>query len=405
LSLPRILFVDDEESILYGLRNLLRKHRRVWDTVYALGGQAALEELARAPVDVIVTDMRMPGMDGAALLHKVMHDYPSVARIVLSGHADKAAFLRVRPVAHQFLSKPCDGEVLRIVLERTCALREILDDEALRRIVGPLDQLPSRPSTYLELTQAVAREGVGCDEIARIVELDPAMAAKTLQLVNSAYFGLGRSISSIQEALLYLGVELLQGLVLSAHVFAAMEAVQVEGFSLDGIQNHSLLAARMAKRLVNDRRLAEEAFTAALVHDIGKIIIAMGMPERFAAVAREARESQRPFHEVERERMGVTHAEVGAYLLGMWGLPFVIVEAVAYHHCPSGICAGPRDVLAAVHIASSLAEIAMLDPDDPVADRLLDLGFIESLGSAVDLSKWRAVAREEMAAAASAARP
>jgi HD-like signal output (HDOD) protein/ActR/RegA family two-component response regulator len=398
MSLPRILFVDDEANILDGLRNLLRKHRRVWDIVFALGGQAALAEMERAPVDVVVTDMRMPGMDGAALLKKVKADYPTVARIVLSGHADREAVLRMLPVAHQFLSKPCDGESLRIVLERTCALRAILNDEALRKIVGTLDTLPSTPGTYLELTETVAKPDAGCVELARIVERDPAMAAKTLQLVNSAYFGLGREISSIQEALVYLGIELLQGLVLTAHVFATTEAQRVDGFSLDGLQKRSLLAARLAKRLVSDPRRGDEAFTAAIIHDIGKIVMAIGMPARFAELARVARESQRPFHDVERELLGVTHAEVGAYLLGMWGLPFAIVEAVAYHHRPSCVVAGARDVLGAVHVAAALAEIATSDEHDPIAERLLDLGFVESLGWNVELSQLRAMADEEMRA-------
>lgn len=112
MSRKRVLFVDDEQEVLEGLRNLLRRNRHEWDMVFALGGYEALAELSRGTVDVVVTDMRMPGMDGAQLLAQVKTVSPSTARLVLSGHAEKEAILRALPVAHQFLSKPCGGGTL-----------------------------------------------------------------------------------------------------------------------------------------------------------------------------------------------------------------------------------------------------------------------------------------------------
>jgi HD-like signal output (HDOD) protein len=395
MSLSRILFVDDEANILDGLQNILRKQRRIWDTVFALGGPAALAELDRAPVDVIVSDMRMPGMDGAELLQRVQHDHPSVARIMLTGHAEREAVVRALPVAHQFLSKPCEGESLRIVLERTCKLQTVLKDDAIRTLVGKIDKLPSAPESYWTLTKAIAKDNIGCAEIARIVERDPAMSAKVLQLVNSAYFGLGQHVTSIQDAVFHLGVGLLQGLALASHVFSTMENVAVEGFSLDGLQKQSLLTARLAKRLVSDPRRADEAFATGIVHDIGKIVLALGFRERFSEVVRASRETQRPFHEIEREMLGVTHAEVGAYLLGVWGLPFTIIEAVAYHHSPGFVTAGERDVLGALHVAATLVETE----SEPKAGHILDIGFLESIGRAAELPKWRAMASDAVHAA------
>jgi DNA-binding NarL/FixJ family response regulator len=168
----RILFVDDEAPVLDGLRNLLRK-RREWELAFALGGEAALAELERAPFDVIVSDMRMPGMDGAALLERVKREYPSVVRIVLSGYADRQPLLRVIPVAHQLLSKPCDPHVLASVIERTCMLESLLSDSVLRRVVGEMGTLPSVPSTYLELTDVIGRDDVSPSRLAAIVEKTP----------------------------------------------------------------------------------------------------------------------------------------------------------------------------------------------------------------------------------------
>ena len=387
----RILFVDDESSVLEGLQNLFRRQRRNWDMTFSLGGEAALLELERAPFDVIVSDMRMPGMDGATLLARVKERFPAVARIVLSGRAEREAVIRSLPVVHQFLSKPCDGDALQFVIERTCQLQSLLSDGPIRTIVGRLDALPSVPQTYMALTAAVARDDVGPGELAAIIESDPAMTVKVLQLVNSAYFGLAHSVTSIQQAITYLGVDLLKGLVLTAHVFEAMNSTPARLLSLDELREHSMKTGRLAQRLVADPKAAQEAFTAAIVHDIGKIVLACGLPGPFAEVVAAAKTSPQPFHEIEREMLGVTHSEVGAYLLGVWGLPFTIVEAVAYHHTPALVTAGARDVLMAVHVADALIH---------GGDETVDVAFLESLGMANRLPHWREIAADQLSAAA-----
>ncbi|MES1206147.1 MAG: response regulator [Pseudomonadota bacterium] len=389
--LRRILFVDDEQHVIDGLRNLLRKQRREWDMVFALGGQAALGEMAKTPVDVIVSDMRMPGMDGVTLLKRVKETYPGVARIVLSGHADREAVMAALPVAHQYLSKPCDADTVRVVIERVCKLQSLLTNKSIRTVVGSLDRLPSVPDTYWELTRAVSDPNKGIADIAKIVERDPAMSVKVLQLVNSAYFGLAQQVASVERAVSYLGAELLKGLALTAHVFSAMGACNIEGFSLEEVQQHSLLTAKLARRFLTDRKRADEAFTAALVHDIGRMIVAMAMPDVFGEILREAAEKKVPPHTIEAERLGTTHAEVGAYLQGVWGLPFTIVEAAGFHHTPGMVTDGPCDVLAALHVADALVDAA---PGG--GEVALDNDFLQRTGFAAQLPRWRAIAEEEL---------
>ena len=392
--MKRILFVDDEQQILDGLRDLLRKQRKQWDMVFALGGEAALAELARAPFDVVVSDMRMPGIDGATLLQRVKDEYPATARIILSGDAERDAVVNALPVAHQFLSKPCDAEVLRTVVERACALQTVLQDDNVRSVIGKVDHLPSVPRAYWALAQAAARPDVGLADLAKIVEQDPAMAVKVLQLVNSSYFGLAQRQSSVQDAVAYLGIELLKALTLTAHVFASAAGPSLPGFSFDALQDHSMLAARIAKRLVADPKRAAEAFTAALVHDIGKIVLAMGVPDRFGEAVRTARDTGRADHVVEKELLGVTHAEVGAYLLGLWGLPLGIVEAVAYHHQPE--LGAPTGTVVAVHVANALSHLVPGAPPDPSVGGRLNVAFVESSGFGAELPRWRALADEEL---------
>ena len=143
--------------------------------VFALGGPAALEEMAKTRFDVVVSDMRMAGMDGAALLGQVRNDFPGTARIVLSGHAEHEAVMRALPVMHQFLNKPCSTEALRGVISRTCALQELLHADTIRELVGKLERLPSPPTIYMQLTQALADPKVTSQRIAGIVEGDPAI--------------------------------------------------------------------------------------------------------------------------------------------------------------------------------------------------------------------------------------
>jgi HD-like signal output (HDOD) protein/ActR/RegA family two-component response regulator len=385
----RILFVDDEAPILDGLRDLLRKERRRWDMEFAQGGAAALAELAKAPFDVVVSDMRMPGIDGAELLGRVKAEYPGTARIVLSGHAEREAILRALPVAHQFLSKPCDATTLRVAIDRTLGLTTLLRSPELRAAVGRFESLPSVPHTYLALTQAAQDPTKGISDMAGIVQRDPAMSSKVLQLVNSAYFGSSQRVASIQQAVMYLGFELLKGLALTGNVFAAGLKMPA-GFSLETLQEHSLRTACLAKGFVDAPKQADEAFTAALVHDVGQIVIATGLPKAFEEIATEARASGRPLHVVETEQLGVSHAEIGAYLLGVWGLPFSIVEGVAYHHRPSDLGDGPCEILAALHAADALVDAT---PDHPL-EAALDLGFLERAKVLDRLPRWQAFADE-----------
>ena len=387
--MKRILFVDDDASVLDAFKNILRKRRNEWDMVFVVGGLAALAELEKGPFDVVVTDMRMPGMDGAALLTRVRDAFPATARIVLSGQSDRDAIVRALPVTHQFINKPCDAATLRNVVERTCKLQTLLQNDTTRSVTGKLNHLPSPPATYLRLTEAMADPNMSSKAIGAIVEEDPAMSAKVLQLVNSAYFGLSRTATSVAEAVTYLGMELLRALTLSTHVFSSGEAAGLSRATLDEVQRSSLATATVAKRMLKKRELANEAFTAGVVHDVGRIVLALAMPEKFQEISELAAGGERSTHELEQELLGLTHAEVGAYLLGVWGLPFSIVETTAFHHQPSGAGVETPDVLAAVHLADAVVATA-----SRAHDLRVDLPFLEGCGLAGELEAWQATAAD-----------
>ena len=381
----RILFVDDEASVLDGLRNVLRKQRGKWDMVFALGGAAALAELDQGRFDVVVSDMRMPGLDGAALLAEVRARDPGVTRLILSGHADRDLIAKALPVAHQFLSKPCDVQVLRAVIERACGLHALLADDALRGVVGRMEHLPSPPATYMRLLALLTSPTASLATVAAVIEEDMALTAKLLQLVNSAYFGLPRQVSSIRDAIGYLGLDLVSNLTLSAHVFAQASPGLA---ALDRLHDESLIAARLAARFAGGRPACDDAFTAGLVHDIGRVVLWTGLPAVYRDITDRAAARGEPVIAIEREVLRVTHAEIGAYLLGVWGVPMAIVEAVAYHHDPSGVQDPSVGVVPHVHVAAALV--------DRVAP---DAAFLERAGLAGAAAAWSAIALRELSAA------
>jgi putative nucleotidyltransferase with HDIG domain len=386
-----ILFVDDEPNLLKGLERLLHPFRDKWDMVFVGDGETALVELEKKRFDVIVSDLGMPAMDGATLLGRVQEQFPRLVRMVLSGKTDQEAAMRAIAVAHQFLAKPCRPDELKEAVERACNLRTLLEGPALRSAIGGIRNLPSRPQVYTSLLQAIASPNSSLSQIAKIIEEDMALSAKILQLVNSAFFGLPRQISNLSNAVSYLGINMIKNLALSMVVFQTHEHTRwFPGFSLDDLQEHAMLTAKIAKRLLTQRREVEDAFAAGMLHDVGKLILASKLPDRFQQVLKLAREERRPLHLVEEEHDGLTHAEVGAYLLGLWGLPNQVVEAVAFHHFPQRVKPKQFDVLSAVYVANCLAHEHQAAGRGGT-DTTIDMEFLGALGVADQLPKWRSM--------------
>ena len=397
--MKRILFVDDELKVLEGLERMLRPQRHEWEMVFASSGAEALQLLEAAPFDVIVTDMRMPEMDGAQLLEQVQERFPGVVRLVLSGYFEMEMAIRVVPVAHQYLAKPCDALKLRLAIEHACGFASILTDEAARKVVGAVGTLPSVPRTCAALLEALQNPDVPMEEVGRIIEQDVGMTAKVLQLVNSAFFGLLQEIKTVRAAVSYLGLDILKQLVLSAEIFRTFQPRQpIAGFSIEDFQEHCRLSAAIAARLPAPKNTVSAAVVAALLHDTGKLVLAVRLPHHFELALQSAHKKKIPLHEVEHEVIGTGHAEIGAYLLALWGLPLSIVDAVRRHHhpIPPGNAPPTLDELAITHIADALAcEIELPEAaENRPRDAVLDLEYLSALGVVDQIPEWRALATQ-----------
>lgn len=390
----KILFVDDESKVLEGLQRMLRSMRHEWEMAFAESGEAALERLAQEPFDVVISDMRMPGKDGAQLLTEVREKHPQVVRIILSGHSDQEMIMRSVGPAHQYLSKPCDAETLKKTVTRACALRDLLTSEKLRRLVSQMRALPSLPSLYLELTQELQSPEASINRIGEIIAQDMGMTAKILQMVNSAFFGLRRQIACPAEAASFLGLDRVRALVLSVHVFSQFNAAEFPISFLTQIWSHCMLVAKfselIAKAEHQERRVIDAAFTAGLLHEAGKLVLASNLPKPYREMLALAKSEHLTIDEAEKQVFGASHTEVGAYLLGLWGLPHPLVETVAFYHAPSQCAVDSFGPLTAVHVADLLeSESHQAERPEPLPP--IDLDHLTKLGLLDRLPVWRQV--------------
>ncbi|HKJ66157.1 MAG TPA: response regulator [Desulfopila sp.] len=349
-----ILFVDDEPNILSGIKRMLRSMRQEYDFHFAGDGRTALDLIESENIDVVISDMRMPGMDGAEFLERVREHHPEIIRIMLTGQADEESVYRTVNIVHQFLSKPCDPDKLKNLIVRSSALRDLLTDVHLKRMVSGIDNLPSLPEMYTQLQQVLQREDASAEEVAAIIEQDVAMTAKLLQLVNSSFFGLYQKVESPARAVKLLGFDTIKILVLGVQIFSGVK-VGADLISLDYLKEHSMMVAQCSKKIAlassDDTDVINNCFLAGMLHDIGRLLLLSHMTDSYLPVVERAQEEETNLTDNERDHFNASHGEIGAYLVGLWGFASEILEAIAYHNNMDASMARAFSPALAVHVA------------------------------------------------------
>ena len=395
-SLPmkkRILFVDDDPLLLQMYAMMLGDTRDQWEVSTMADPRQALQLMESSQFDVVVSDMHMPGMSGVQLIGEVRKRHPRASRIILSSPGDQEEVARCLDTTHQFLAKPFDVNALKATLARIGGLDAYLQDEKLRSLVGQLGVLPSFPMLYLEIMKALDSENSSIESIAGIVARDPSMTAKMLQIANSAAIGLARKVGSSFEAVEFLGISTVRSLALSAHIFSCFERTKLNGLSVNRLWDHAMKTGGIARMImqIEDAEMGdiEDAYTAGMLHDIGKLMLAENLPEQFQRALALAVERKIPLHDAELEIFGASHAGVAAYLLGLWGLPATIVEAVAFHHTPGASDVHTFSPLTAVHVANVLEyELSKAEPFGRPEE--LNRRYLAAIGVEDRLETWRA---------------
>ncbi len=366
-----VLFVDDEPNILEGLKVMLHSVRGEWDITFAASAKEGMQLIQEGrEFQVIVSDLQMPEMQGDKFLKLVTEHRPQAVRFVLSGRLDTPNLARAGVVAHQILGKPCDPHHLRARLTRAIALRNQLTECPLRDDLFRMCGIPSVPLVFWELQNEIAQKNPSIDRISTIIERDPSMGAKVLQVAHAAYSS-GERVSGIADAVRVIGLDNIRSFVLMAGIFEQANPEDLpKGIDLEILWQHAMKVADYAKRIAacdtEDKNRLDEAYTAGLLHDIGLLIIATKMTAKFTDALQLRQEKNISLYRAEKEIFGTSHAEIGGFLLDLWGLPESIVQAIAYHLYPSAVpeksyeMAGPGEdtfsSLTAVHVANYLCE-------------------------------------------------
>ena len=390
MSKKAILFVDDEPNILSGIKRMLRSMRKEYDFHFAESGREALEVMDSNTIDAVVSDMRMPGMDGAELLTEVKERYPQAIRIMLTGQADEESVYRTVSVVHQFLSKPCDPDTLKEILIRSCALRELLTSTHLKEIVSGIDHLPSLPSIFTELQQVLKKEDATAEDIAKVIEKDIGMTAKLLQLVNSSFFGLFQKVESPARAVKLLGFDTIKILVLGVQIFSEIKTNSAI-ISADFLQEHSMMVAQCSKKIAleatDDPDVINDCFLAGMLHDIGRLLLISQLADSYMALLDSVKANETDLVTEERNQLNATHGDIGAYLIGLWGFNGDILEAIAYHNNLSKYPRNSFSAAVAVHVADAL--YYQHYPQKAIGQApVLDTEYLEKLGLSESIETW-----------------
>lgn len=384
----KILFVNDSTKAQY-LQSMFEKMKELWDMQFVEAEADVWNCLTNGNYDVLVLDLKTPEINGITLLQEVSERYPHIVRIIIVGPSDQELVLRAIRSNHKIITQPFNPLSLIGLIDRSCKLREILHNEDLKRFVAGISRLPSLPSLYHQIVDEMQSPKVSVKRIADLIAQDVTMTAKILQLVNSAFFNLPQKIVNPHQAAVLLGIDILKGLILHVHIFSSFQLdPRIKDFSVQSLAKHSILVGKLAREIVlaetNIRDMEENALIAGLLHDIGKLVLLQD-PERFNQVVAHSQERNCDHYHAEYEIMGASHAEIGAYLLDLWGIPEPVVHAIAFHHNPNKSMEKNFSVLTAVHVANALA--CRKNPDANGFHEL-DLFYLLSIHKKEEISKW-----------------
>ena len=286
--MKRVLFVDDEVFVLDGLKRMLRRMRTQWEMDFVDSGESALQMMAQKEFDVIVSDMRMPNMNGAELLNEVKDLHPNTIRFILSGYSDKDLILKSLDSTHQYLAKPCDPETLKTRILRATSLQESISNDALKNLISQLGELPTLPALYEEILSLLRQPDVSSECLSDAIKKDIGMTAKILKFANSGYVGLKRKISGMNDAVSYLGMDYIRSIILTIGAFGRLKQFQIDGSTLEDFWGNSLMVAEAAKAITisqtSSRTMAEESYVGGLLHACGKLILSANFPSKYVEV-------------------------------------------------------------------------------------------------------------------------
>ena len=352
---PRILFVDDEPNILQGIRRLLFRFQKQWEIDFAESGKEALEKFAAQPFDFLVSDMRMPNMDGAELLQRIKTKYPDTIRLVLSGQSDRDQIMRSVKLAHRYFTKPCQEDELIETISGLVQWRQKIVSSEVKKIASSISFVPSNVGIINELVAELEKTAPNIGVVRNLVCQDIGLSIKLIQIVSSSFFGERKVIYDPGHAATLLGMDLLRKLLVEAEIYAEGDEF---GQKIARLCNASIEMANAAREIAevryDDVELQQQAYLSGLLTNVGKMILMHYAPEKYQQVVERVKEKRISLVDAESEIFGLTHTEVGGYILGLWGLPEKVIEAVYYYKDPAKFDREKFHPVTAVFLADTL---------------------------------------------------
>ncbi len=387
----RILFVGGEACWYQGIQHEITTARPNWQSRKVETPADGVSALASDHFHAVVLGNK--AADDASLTQSIEKHSGHVLRVVLCEGDDRAGLTRWNKPGVTPLPKSTDAKSLVSNISRALRLQSWTTDAGLKKLLSSLRKLPAMPKLYSQVTAELSSPNGSIEIVARFIAQDPVMTAKILQLVNSAFFALGREVSDPQEAVVFLGAERTRSLILLAGVFTQFDDVKCPGFSADAVWNHSLQVAAFARTIamaeLKNAKAAEAAYTAGLVHDMGKLILAANVPTMCSSIDSIQHSKHLVQRDAELQVLGTTHAELAACLLGAWGLPLPVLEAVAWHHCPLKSDDNGFSLLAAVHVANAFAHESENSPSTNAPSEKMDHDYLIQVQLADRPNLWR----------------
>lgn len=387
----RILFFASDPVEREAIQTELCASEEGWEKQMAGTFDEAVAALEPDAFDAIVV-AHHEDKSSAKLLNWAAEHHPRIARLIMAEPEKREDVLRVVLATHQFLAKPVTPAVLVGTIESALLLSGSLPNEVLLTLAASIKVFPPMPSLYFKVMAELKSPDYSAQTVAEILAKDLAMTTRLLQVINSGLYGLPRRITDLTEVVNLLGQEAVKSLVIGIHVFLQHDHIKPLYFSISQIWQHSTAVATGARLITQmetgSSERAAEAYTAGLLHDIGKLVLANNFEAQYNAVQKAARELHQPLWEAEVKEFGVSHAEMGAFILGRWGMPMALLEATAWHHQPGRSSSQEFTALTAVHISNALVH-ELHGSKESGSPSTLDLFHIEALGLTHRIDAWK----------------
>jgi len=375
----KILFVDDEDQILKSLRRIFFKSE--YNCFFASSGKKALVYLKEYNMDLIISDIRMPVMNGFELLEKVKKHYPNVIRMVLSGYSDHSDVITAieKNLAKVYLYKPWDNKELRYIISSVFELEDTIQDKGLFELFNNLESLPTVPQLYKKINEML-ENNESIDKIRLEIEKDQSLASMILKVANSAFYA--AKTGSIKQAILYIGLINVKNIVISNTIFNNMDISDIEK-----LWKHAALTNKMAGFIYSKvllKKLPPEYSAAGLLHDIGRVVIMNYFEEHHKKIDilnnGNIVDVDRRLN-YEKKLLGFNHEMIGGYLLNWWEIPLPIVETALYHHEPLNNRIINKEIVKVIYLANILSWL-IIAPDKE--NNVINPKVIESLDLTVE---------------------